>query len=63
MGQVFEVSNAEIKKDMGSLRGFSATRGTLVAREWHCRSKQDRSAHPTISIQPCKGQNSYSEDL
>lgn len=43
-------------KDMGSLRGFSATRGTFVARAWHFRSKQDRSAHPTISIQPCKQQ-------
>lgn len=40
-------------KDMGSFRGFSATRGTFVARAWHFRSKQERSAQPTISIQPC----------
>lgn len=52
-----EKNKAVELKDMGSLRGFSATRGTLVALEWQVRSKHERSAQPTISIQPYRGKH------
>lgn len=34
----YEVVGQGELKDMGSFSGFSATRGTLVALEWHERS-------------------------